>query len=216
MDAARSWPLSSVRIVRHLPQPDDTVRFKLGTVPRVRRENRGRSAAATNRTALLGAARQQFDSDGFDASLSAIARRAGVGQGSLYRHFPDRVSLAIAVFTENVAELEALAASPTVTLSDVLALITEQTIASMAFIDMLHASDEDDRLRHIIARVTVVLDRALSAAQRAGTARAGVTAADAFLAVQMVAALLAKTPAESRREVAEHAWTLLSPSIRTE
>ena len=33
---------------------------------------------------------------------SAVAKRAGVGQGSLYRHFPDRTALAAAVFEENV------------------------------------------------------------------------------------------------------------------
>jgi AcrR family transcriptional regulator len=179
----------------------------------VRRENRGRNAAATNRTALLGAARQQFASDGFDASLSAIARRAGVGQGSLYRHFPDRVSLALAVFAENVADLEVRAAEPTSTLRDVLGLITEQTIASVAFIDMLHASDGDERLHAIVGRVTAVLDRALRAGQRDGVVRPSVTAGELFLAVQMVAALLAKTPAGSRAEAAGHAWALLGPSI---
>ena len=39
-----------------------------------------------------------------------VAKKAGVGQGSLYRHFPDRVSLALAVFEDNVAELEVMAA----------------------------------------------------------------------------------------------------------
>ena len=42
--------------------------------------------------------------------MSAIARRAGVGQGSLYRHFPDKISLALAAFEENVSGIEALAA----------------------------------------------------------------------------------------------------------
>jgi AcrR family transcriptional regulator len=39
-----------------------------------------------------------------------IARRAGVGQGTLYRHFPDRSMIAIAIFGEELDELEALAA----------------------------------------------------------------------------------------------------------
>jgi AcrR family transcriptional regulator len=179
----------------------------------VRRENRGRKAAAINRTALLGAARHQFACDGFDASLSAIARRAGVGQGSLYRHFPDRVSLAIAVFTDNVAELEALSAEPATMLDDVLDLITEQTIASVAFIDLLQSFTGEERLRGILKRVTAVLARALRVAQRDGVVGPGVTAEQLLLAVQMVAALLAKTPAEERREVAERAWAMLRPSI---
>lgn len=51
-----------------------------------------------------------------EAPLSAIARRAGVGQGSLYRHFPTRQSLALAVFDQNMVQLEHLAAQPDTTL----------------------------------------------------------------------------------------------------
>ena len=41
-----------------------------------------------------------FAEGGVDAPLSAVAKLAGVGQGSLYRHFPDRGALALAVFGE--------------------------------------------------------------------------------------------------------------------
>ena len=43
---------------------------------------------------------------GLAAPFSAVAKRAGVGQGSLYRHFPDRTALAVAVFEDNVRDLE--------------------------------------------------------------------------------------------------------------
>jgi AcrR family transcriptional regulator len=66
------------------------------------RVNRGPSAAAENRAALIAAARAVFATAGYDAPLSAVARRAGVGQGSLYRHFPNRMSLAVAVFEDNM------------------------------------------------------------------------------------------------------------------
>lgn len=180
---------------------------------RTRRENRGRNAAAANRVALIGAAREQFASEGFDASLSAIARQAGVGQGSLYRHFPDRVSLALAVFDDNVAALEALAATPASTLDDLLALITEQTAASVAFIDMLHASDEDPRLHNVVSRVRDLLDDKLRGAQRDGRIRATVTADDLLLAVRMVAGLLAKSVPGERRDLADRAWVMLRPAI---
>ncbi|MFB9629003.1 TetR/AcrR family transcriptional regulator [Nonomuraea helvata] len=54
--------------------------------------NRGPGAAVRNRAALIAAAREVFAAAGYDAPLSMVARVAGVGQGSLYRHFPDRVS----------------------------------------------------------------------------------------------------------------------------
>src|SRR5690554_4182318 len=72
--------------------------------------NRGPAAAADNRRALLRAARRLFADKGYNVPLSAIAREAGVGQAVLYRHFPRRLDLAFAVFEENFAELESLAA----------------------------------------------------------------------------------------------------------
>src|ERR1044072_9025173 len=104
----------------------------VAAMPDVRRMNRGPGAAAGNRAPLIAAARDVFATAGYDAPLSMVARTAGVGQGSLYRHFPDRVSLALAVFEEGVTALEALAAEPGATLDDVLALITAQAIAATA------------------------------------------------------------------------------------
>src|SRR6185436_19562981 len=104
-----------------------------------RRANRGRAAAEGNRKALGAAALEVFAEGGIEAPLSAVAKRAGVGQGSLYRHFPDRVSLALAAFEENVAELEAAATDPGATLDSLLAVITQQTIDSIAFVDIVTA-----------------------------------------------------------------------------
>ena len=52
-----------------------------------------RADAARNFDALLAAAREAFAENGADASLEDIARRAGVGIGTLYRHFPTREAL---------------------------------------------------------------------------------------------------------------------------
>ncbi|MGO1628191.1 helix-turn-helix domain-containing protein, partial [Microbacterium sp.] len=66
------------------------------------RKNRGPAAAAENRRALIAAARAVFADGGFAVPFSAIARRAGVGQGSLYRHFPTKIALAAAVFDDDI------------------------------------------------------------------------------------------------------------------
>ena len=97
------------------------------------KSNRGPSAGPENRAALIAAARAVFDEQGMSAPLSAVARRAGVGQGSLYRHFPDRISLALAVFEENMAQIAELAASPASTLRDICDLVTHQTEGTAAF-----------------------------------------------------------------------------------
>ncbi|MDR8413812.1 TetR/AcrR family transcriptional regulator [Nonomuraea sp. 3-1Str] len=180
-----------------------------------RRPNRGPSAAAENRAALIAAARDVFAGSGYDAPLSAIARAAGVGQGSLYRHFPDRVSLALAVFEEGVSALEALAAEPGATLDDVLALMTEQTITSTAFIDMVSVSPADPRMIEVRDRVAGLLDDLLGRARRAGAVRADLTADDLVMAVGMLAGVLRRTPAPARRHAAERVWRLLRHGIHT-
>ena len=63
-----------------------------------------RSDAARNRTALLAAARAVFAERGLDAPLDEIARRAGVGNATLYRRFPTRHALIEAVFAQRMAE----------------------------------------------------------------------------------------------------------------
>ncbi|MEV0231846.1 helix-turn-helix domain-containing protein [Nonomuraea sp. NPDC050786] len=180
-------------------------------MPDTRRSNRGPSAAAENRAALIAAAREVFASSGYNAPLSMVARAAGVGQGSLYRHFPDRISLAMAVFEDGVTQLEALAAEPGATLDDVLTLMTEQTIASTAFIDMVTTppADPDPRILEVRDRVANLLAGMLPAARRAGAVRDGVTAEDLVLVVGMLAGVLARTPAPRRRVVAGRAWALL-------
>jgi len=53
--------------------------------------------AARNRAKIIEAAREAFRSRGYDAPLDDIAKAAGVGAGTLYRHFPTRESLVDAV-----------------------------------------------------------------------------------------------------------------------
>ncbi|MDF2233749.1 helix-turn-helix domain containing protein [Albimonas sp. CAU 1670] len=70
-----------------------------------------RADSLRNRERLLTAAREIFAAGGPDASLEAVARRAGVGIGTLYRHFPTRETLFLAVYRREAEELSALAAS---------------------------------------------------------------------------------------------------------
>jgi AcrR family transcriptional regulator len=65
---------------------------------------------------LIAVAREAFAERGADASLDDIARRAGVGPGTLYRHFPTRMALMEAVYRDGVealcAEARGLLSSP--------------------------------------------------------------------------------------------------------
>ena len=64
-----------------------------------------RADARRNYERLLTEARVCFAAHGTDASLEDVARRAGVGIGTLYRHFPNRQALMSAVFEDAVGEL---------------------------------------------------------------------------------------------------------------
>lgn len=64
-----------------------------------------RADARRNRELLVAAAREVFDAQGADASLDEIARRAGTGNATLYRHFPTRRELIVAVYASEVADL---------------------------------------------------------------------------------------------------------------
>jgi AcrR family transcriptional regulator len=68
-----------------------------------------RADAVRNRERVLEAAKAVFSAGGPDASLEAVARRAGVGIGTLYRHFPTRESLYEAVYRREVQQLSELA-----------------------------------------------------------------------------------------------------------
>jgi AcrR family transcriptional regulator len=68
-----------------------------------------RSHARRNHELLVAAAREVFAERGVDASLEEIARRAGVGVGTLYRHFSTRDALVEAVFERRIGEFAAVA-----------------------------------------------------------------------------------------------------------
>jgi AcrR family transcriptional regulator len=75
----------------------------------VKNQRKPRSDALRNRELLLAAAKAVFSAGGPDASLEAVARRADVGIGTLYRHFPTREALYEAVYRHEVEQLGELA-----------------------------------------------------------------------------------------------------------
>lgn len=74
-----------------------------------RASRKPRSDSLRNRERLISAARDVFAEGGSGASLEAVARAAGVGIGTLYRHFPTRDALFQAVYRQEIDELVDLA-----------------------------------------------------------------------------------------------------------
>lgn len=159
--------------------------------------NRGPAAARENREAILAAAREVFGERGYDAPLSAVAQRAGVGQGVLYRHFPSRLDLAFAAFESHWLEFEEIAAddSPDVLLRIWQRLI-ELTIQERAFIEMF----VDQRRQHAdydgATRMQALLTRPLERAIDAGRVAATLTTEDLLLGVSMAYGIVVTTVEE--------------------
>lgn len=66
-----------------------------------------RADARRNRERVLQAARRLFTNEGLGVSLDEIARHAGVGPGTVHRHFPTKEALYLAVATDQIQELVA-------------------------------------------------------------------------------------------------------------
>jgi len=172
------------------------------------RRNRGPAAAVENRHRLLDAARAVFAERGIDAPLNEIAQRAEVGQGTLYRHFPDRLSLVLAVFDDNMDHLEAIVRRPEATVDDLLAGVAEQSSASAALVQLGSAERDDPRLQRLGVRL-IALGEALTSGggqSRASEAQPG----DIVLAVQMLALSLVHVPQDQRDAAAARMRTMLA------
>ncbi len=70
-------------------------------------DRRPRRDAQRNRERILEVAKQAFSQSGANASLDEIAKESGVGPGTLYRHFPNREALLVAVYRSEVEKLAA-------------------------------------------------------------------------------------------------------------
>lgn len=153
--------------------------------PRPQR-NRGPAAAASNRRAILAAARHLFAERGYHVPLNAIARRAGVGQGVLYRHFPSRLDLAFTVFEENFVGLEQIAADTSPgAFSRLWDRLLDLTIDDSAFLEMVvdartTVTDYDGG-----RRLYALIEEALTRDQAAGLIRSDLTPADVMVAQRM-------------------------------
>jgi AcrR family transcriptional regulator len=179
-----------------------------GEGPGARKPNLGPSAGPGNRRALIAAAREIFAEDGLAAPFSAVAKRAGVGQGSLYRHFPDRLALALAVFDENIDELEAAVVGSDAPLDALLDRIIAQALVSTGLIDLITAHPHDPRVERLGRRVQELTRRALEQERTAGRIGEHVEADDVLLAISMLAGVLGRTDAADRPATARRAWAL--------
>jgi len=139
-----------------------------------------RSDAERNRRLVLEAAAQAFAEEGFDVGMAEIARRAGVGNATVFRRFPTKDALYEAIVDEKIAELCAAAAIATELPDpwDALVRYLEATAGLQARDRGFFQATEQHLLEHpeLLRRHRVILDLVeplVLRAQEAGVVRVG-------------------------------------------
>jgi AcrR family transcriptional regulator len=156
-----------------------------------------RADAQRNRQKLLDAATQAFAELGTDVSLEAIAKRAGVGIGTLYRHFPTRDALVEAVYRTEVERLTSAAEEllethePAAALAEWMDRFVAYAVAKRGLGEALRSlvAARSDLAANTKAELRRALAALLDAGVAAGTIRADVDADDVLRAMSAVWAL---------------------------
>jgi AcrR family transcriptional regulator len=145
-----------------------------------------RSDAARNRESLLAAAADEFAERGLDASVADIARRAGVGKGTVFRHFATKDDLIAAIVLDRINALNAVgvalldAVDPGAALLEFLtAAARQRQQRDLSFLQEAGGLDAE------VARARAAMFRTIGAlvdrAREHGAVRADVTGADIIL-----------------------------------
>ena len=146
-----------------------TVDEPVGTEQPAETERPMRADARRNYQRLLEAGREVLTERGSEASMEEIARRADVGVGTLYRHFPRRIDLVEAVYREDVDGLV-----------DWLIAFVKYGQSKRVFLTELHEAFEKnpDLVLSLREKIAGAVSTVLVRAQQAGVARTDIDHAD--------------------------------------
>ncbi|WP_243841414.1 TetR/AcrR family transcriptional regulator [Mycobacterium sp. DL592] len=175
-----------------------------------------RADAARNRARLLQVAYDVFAEQGLSVPIDVIARQAGVGPGTVYRHFPTKEALFEAVVGERVRLIVAhgralLAADPAGALFEFIREIVLNGSADHGMVEALASYGIDVECAAPGAEVEFlgVLDELLAAAQQAGTVRT-----DVGLAELKALMLVGKSGQQFGPDVAERITGVIVDGLR--
>jgi AcrR family transcriptional regulator len=163
-----------------------------------------RKDAARSRAAILTAARELFSS-GREVPMYEIGRRAGVGQATLYRHFPDRAAIVAAISREHVERIEATAAEHREDDDAILVVLHAAAEMLVCIHDLVGILRGDAALAPVLnelrQRMRTVLDTTLERSRSLHLLREDLQADDLVLVLNMINGALAgvATPAERTR-----------------
>jgi AcrR family transcriptional regulator len=143
-----------------------------------------RADAQGNRAKILAAARSAFESTGPEANLRDIARRAGVAQGTVHRHFPTKQALFSAIITERLRELARLARqlraghSPGEAFIAFLTATVEHARHNRSLASVFEEAGGDEDMQAAAREMSAELALLLDQAQAEGTIRGDIDLAD--------------------------------------
>jgi AcrR family transcriptional regulator len=170
-----------------------------------------RSDAARNREKVLRAAREAFAESGYGVPLDEIAARAGVGPGTVYRHFPAKEALFEAVVTARITDLvsdaraRADAADPGQAFFGFLTRIAAEAAAKRDLPDAISVAGS---LREDLF---AALDLLLRRAQQAGAVRAEIRIADLIV---LLKGMLTGLAGSSDPALHERVFAVLADGLR--
>jgi AcrR family transcriptional regulator len=149
-----------------------------------------RSDARRNRAGILQAAEEVFAAESVNVPLQRVAERAGVGRGTLYRHFPDRYALAAALYRERLERYEALVeregGDPEIVLTLMAAIGADQGRIPGLFRLIWAEGPGRSYLDPLWERSIALLQEPLRISQQAGVVRAELTVDDLLMVVGMI------------------------------
>lgn len=153
-----------------------------------------RADARRNLDSLIEAAKAVFAISGVDAPAKEITDRAGVGVGTLYRHFPQRSDLVLAVLEREIEACAAAASAlsadnpPAEALARWIRRYTELVATKTGLASALQSADaaHEALRRHFYQHMGPVLETLMEAAAAAGTVRADVSVTDVLHAVPLL------------------------------
>lgn len=172
-----------------------------------------RADARRNRDKVLRAAREAFAASGYGVPLDEIAARAGVGPGTVYRHFPAKEALFQAVITARVEDLiadarsRASAADPGAAFFGFLAHIKAEAAAKRDLPDAIAISGS------LQGQLLAAMDVLLRRAQQAGAVRADVRTPDLIVLLKGLLSSLLATSADDPA-LRERVFAVLTDGLR--
>ncbi|MGK9050953.1 TetR/AcrR family transcriptional regulator [Neorhizobium petrolearium] len=145
-----------------------------------------RADARANRDRILAVAREALTADP-ETPLSAIGKAAGVGQGTLYRHFPTREALALAIYRKEISALAALASTllqgrpPLQAFRLWCAQLADSSAMKRGVAKLLQGATSEDDQREAYQQMVSAVGSLIAACEAAGAIDRGANADDVLM-----------------------------------